>query len=148
MTFKQLTPFIDATGQVVETIEQTPATPSKKVADPLVAQTARALNKRQKDVKPHDILAFMGMSDDLVVWDVSKTTSGRFYDLQRRLSVRERTVCLRAAAPYFAPQLRSVEGTLKSDFSGLTADQLQAKAATLLGNIQNSEAFRDAEDNE
>jgi len=84
------------------------------------------------DSEPHVFLRYLGINEDLVLWDAVQTPSGEFREFQRRLSIKERISCLKAAAPYYAPQLRSIDGMIRSDLAALSEDELKAKLKTYL----------------
>lgn len=82
---------------------------------------------------PHDILLKWALDDDLVLkdWVINKETNEPV-EIYRGLSIAERLAALKAAAPFFAPTLKSIEAKGTLDLETMDLDALKAKVMDIM----------------
>lgn len=97
-----------------------------------------AFNNSTKDKKPHEIMLDWATNDRMRLVDPI-FVRGRWVEEARPLSIKERISLLKAAAPFYSPMLKAIEGTIKGDLTTMSTDELKAKALELLGTLPHNE---------
>ncbi len=82
--------------------------------------------------KPHELLLELATDEGALLTDVIITKDGEVRELLRPLSIKERLECLKAAAPFYAPTLKSIEAKAALDLDNLSLDELKAKLTRLV----------------
>lgn len=82
--------------------------------------------------KPHELLLDFALEDGALHTDVIITKEGDVREILRPLSIKERLECLKAAAPFYAPTLKSIEAKAALDIENLSLDELKAKLTRVL----------------
>lgn len=88
---------------------------------------------------PHLVLLEWALDDELMMRDFVITKDGEMVEVYRGLSISERLAALKAAAPFFAPTLKSIEARGKLDLDTMDLDELKAKVMNILAKSINEE---------
>lgn len=83
-------------------------------------------------ILPHQFLFDCAINEGKEFLDVLVTKDGDVVEFQRPLTLKERLECAKAAAPFFAPTLKSVEAKAVIDTSALSTEELEIMANKLL----------------
>ena len=81
---------------------------------------------------PHETLLEWALDDALVLRDFVTTKDGQVTEVLRGLTISERLAALKAAAPFYAPTLKSIEAKAALDLDSLSLDDLKVKIQQVL----------------
>ena len=79
---------------------------------------------------PHQIMFEMALGSD-EYQDVIITEEGGAFPIERPLTIAEKLGLLKASAPYYAPQLKSIDQKASLDVTALSIDEIKAKILAL-----------------
>lgn len=79
---------------------------------------------------PHQIMFEMALGSD-EHQDVIITEEGGAIPISRPLTIAEKLGLLKASAPYYAPQLKSIDQKASLDVTAMSMDEIKAKILAL-----------------
>lgn len=80
---------------------------------------------------PHQIMFQMATDKEASYQDVIITEEGGAIPITRPLTIAEKLGLLKASAPYYAPQLKSIDQKASLDVTAMSMDEIKAKILAL-----------------